>query len=118
MKTEDLRKGNYIYSFNIKTTVTLKTLEAIESEYMGGSPYEPIILTEDWLFNFGFKCIDTNEDGGDHFYVLSETEFLLDRSYQYDSYYKRVDIKFVHQLQNLYFALVGKELEFKPETNE
>jgi len=36
----------------------------------------------------------------------------------YKMFGRDTTIKHVHQLQNLYFALTGKELELKPETNE
>lgn len=72
---------------------------------------EPIPLTEEWLLKFGFErtcnhpkhdwikgefkiCYDVDNDG----YIISE---LLDIS---------IPIKYVHQLQNLYFALTGEEL--------
>ena len=63
---------------------------------------EPIRLTDEWLMNFGFtgggknaiKLIKIND-----FYY----ECLVNRSLG-------VDIKYVHQLQNLYYALTGFDL--------
>ena len=68
---------------------------------------EPILLTEEWLIRFGFELVDSHDD---HLYYLSETDFSLDRNMQFDNSYKRVELKFVHSLQNLYFALTNKEL--------
>jgi len=71
---------------------------------------KPIPLTEEWLLKFGFKRngkkltfwkIDLVED--------EEGIFSFDESRIY------IDVKYVHQLQNLYFALTGEELTFKSE---
>jgi hypothetical protein len=38
--------------------------------------------------------------------------------FQYPSLYSgEIKIKYVHQLQNLYFALTGEELKIKPNVN-
>ena len=78
--------------------------------------HHPIPLTEEWLLKFGFYLVevfDTKiyfikslkqieirvyEDGGIDF--GTENEWLT-------------ELKYVHQLQNLYFALTGKELEYE-----
>lgn len=76
----------------------------------------PIPLTEEWLVKFGFKndnfyntyalkeyCIDI-KDG--------EFNVMNDPCSSAGCYYLTT-IKYVHQLQNLYFALTGEELELK-----
>ena len=72
--------------------------------------FEPIQLTEEWLLKFGFERngkkltfwkIDLVED--------EEGIFSFDEARIY------IDVKYVHQLQNLYFALTGEELTFKSE---
>lgn len=75
----------------------------------------PIPLTEEWLIKFGFEktkgyvfkidkfsLFDHNYDQGNLFLKLNSQNVPL------------INIKYVHQLQNLYFALTGKEL---PTTN-
>lgn len=66
---------------------------------------KPVEITDNWLKIFGFiKEMD------DHYFnvvVLQKIE-----GYFIDRYYGR-QIKYVHQLQNLYFSLTGKELELK-----
>jgi hypothetical protein len=76
--------------------------------------YNPIPLTEEWLLKFGFKY-DTDNDKlckSLHIDILSfrasEGHMCLE-SQGYRTLYKH--IKYVHQLQNLYFALTGEELE-------
>ncbi len=75
---------------------------------------EPIPLTEKWLLSLGFNSIDFVHDGlEDNGYYEPEMEFSLNRSFQFSEYHKRIDLQYVHQLQNLYFALTGKELIIK-----
>lgn len=76
--------------------------------------YDPIPLTEEWLLKFGFE----NFLGGysiDGFrYWPSDKEFTI-----YEDEWMnapdscRVHVEFVHQLQNIYFALTGEELTYK-----
>ena len=70
------------------------------------SSIEPIPLTEEWLLKFGFvKDKLTNFD-----YYKDDFEIHLPNYFKYkDSILNK--IKHVHQLQNLYHALTGKELK-------
>ena len=78
----------------------------------------PIPLTEEWLLKFGFektlnqykKLTLSNKIGCDNipFIIL-----FLDNQYQYDDLRFRTNIEYVHQLQNLFFALTGEELTIK-----
>ena len=77
---------------------------------------EPIPLTEEWLVKFGFEEIDgflTLDLGsfsgarfifwyGDVLNLFCKSDMMLSKQ-----------IKYVHQLQNLYFALTGEELTIK-----
>lgn len=109
LKANELRVGNYVkgIGYNISWLV-----EGIESEYIYSSKswrllncFEGIPINEEWLFKFGFECIFTHDDH--HYY----NGFLaLDIDFQPFDYDIRYYIKYVHQLQNLYFALTGEEL--------
>jgi hypothetical protein len=83
---------------------------------------KPIPLTEEWLFKFGFHL----RDGFSNTFKLnvekhqydcaqitySEKEGLLRFSNGEEKGTTLIPhIKYVHQLQNLYFALTGKELK-------
>lgn len=85
---------------------------------------EPIPLTEEWLVKLG--AIDRNKEERDKYnfkeinWYFGFTEAYGDfRIYQmpyfkfYLTEYKTIEIKYVHQLQNLYFALTGEELVCK-----
>lgn len=96
--------------------------------YLGSSEAEPIPLTEKWIEEFGFELYDYLPDD-DHIYrsykkhkseliyyfiTVNEDsfEFSIARGGDHDSFIL-ANIKHVHQLQNLYFALTGEELQWK-----
>lgn len=67
----------------------------------------PIPLTEEWLLKFGFNQFPTGnfwdrEDFWACYFNRDKTALLFD--------YLEWSVKYVHQLQNLYFALTGMEL--------
>jgi len=81
---------------------------------------KPIKLTKEWFLKFGFLW--TNEVfGDDEIYFIFQSEDTWDGSWTENGFYYLGSemlpfgktIEFVHQLQNLYFALTGKELEFR-----
>jgi hypothetical protein len=108
MKASELRIGNYVYDTLGK--VNRIDLEAIT--YIVKEPrnqVKPIPLTEEWLLKLGAK-----KDKIDNTYYLSELEIMLPNFFRYKtSMISRID--YVHQLQNLYFALIGEELTLKSE---
>ena len=77
--------------------------------------YKPILLTKEWLLKFRFNDKDTVHGwlafGTDNLYLVG------DESEMYFGYNNNElelpKIKYVHQLQNLYFALTGEELKIK-----
>ena len=82
---------------------------------------KPIPLTEEWLLKFGFEL---DEDLGDMiYYKLGKWVVCFDHedlsfNHQLNSgitclIYDNNCFQHVHQLQNLYFALTGKELTIK-----
>ena len=71
--------------------------------------FKPIPLTEEWLLNFGFyKNIDTElfEKGG--FQIEISVLKCLFYLPEFGDWHK--EIEYVHQLQNLWFALTSEEL--------
>lgn len=105
MKKNELRIGNYVFhkEDNVKeVSVVSGVFELAYVKFENADwiyDINPIPLTEEWLRNFDIKKIWLFEIHGcdsDGFYI----------SYVYDS----IHLKYVHQLQNLYFALTGEEL--------
>lgn len=76
-------------------------------------PFKPIPLTEEWLLKMGFDEIDIEENKNNVrvFHLNGIYCNTLYGVYYYSHLLKQ--IKHVHQLQNLYFALTGEELEVK-----
>ena len=84
-----------------------------------GNDFNPIPLTEEWLLKFGFDFID---DGWASIktkkrFINLEISLKGKRTILYNKrtieFIDVVHIKYIHQLQNLYFALTGMELTIK-----
>ena len=81
---------------------------------------EPIPLTEEWLLKFGFEKDEYAKDFRlgkywveNRYFDSYEKSMFLFGCYQFNKIYitSNVDVlKYVHELQNLYFALTGQEL--------
>ena len=80
----------------------VESKEKIE-EFTG---FKPIPLTEEWLLKFGYDLITEN-----HYAVLGHLIWKVENRFYCDK--NGMQLKYVHQLQNLYFALTNKELEIK-----
>jgi hypothetical protein len=119
-----LRIGNIIEAERMYTSGWSWTYVGHETIYNvacgNEAYYRPIPLTEEWLLKFGFvaKSIDYNFTLGNieiasAIRVLSTNErrnFYLDCEIPE---WMKIKIEYVHQLQNLYFALTGEELQTK-----
>lgn len=117
MKTNDLRIGNLV----LNEDGGVCKLFNIHEGYIN---HKPIPLTEEWLLKFGFTP-DERKIVYDH-PLPKEPEnehkdlgtkypafFMNNRLNRWMDCHTRVCIDYVHQLQNLYFALTGEELEVK-----
>lgn len=81
--------------------------------------FQGIELTEEWFTKFGFQSESYNKTSalnGDIYYTLGGVDIVCEYlSGQWKFIYKKsefdyIEIKYVHQLQNLFFALTGSEL--------
>lgn len=74
---------------------------------------DPTPLTEEWLLKAGFE-FKGKRISKDWFYLWNDdNKIVFALAEMQDETGTYLEIKYVHQLQNLYFALTGKELEFK-----
>ncbi len=105
MKANELKIGNYVYNDAVVVSIDARSIFDIWDD-KGLKNYNPIPLTEEWLLKFGFH--KTSKDKKDR-YRLDERLIVI-RDNFFTDYGSSVQIKYVHQLQNLYFALTGKEL--------
>jgi len=102
----ELRIGNWLNIANtgIDTTVTASTFSI---GYMINVNYKPIKINEIWLKSFGFKYNGFVWELNKH--QLRTTDKGESYIYWVDSVFK-ANVKHVHDLQNLYFALTREEL--------
>jgi hypothetical protein len=123
MEAKELRIGNIV---KYENTVYLHggKITEVDNIIQGETDYyEPIPLTEEWLLKFGFNKEHNSDESEDRdcFYINdSDDSFYM--NYDYKSYYGwylgattygyLTSLQYVHQLQNLYFALTGTELEY------
>lgn len=134
LETTEFRIGNYLKDREGRICIVeeLSSREGEREVYapaMNGPitalPNKPIALSEDWLLKFGFKKqhsygstnLWTIKIKGLCFSIYEIPPFredkekpgkwaLVNHTLNYDLHYK-----YVHQLQNLYFALTGEELK-------
>ena len=120
MKATELRIGNWVHDPNGKgadKTIRFKMISNWEVlNTAKWKPYQPIPLTHEWLEKFGFDVYQLkNRKRG---YRNNFNINLFKRGDIKISYKHRqlsIDLKYVHQLQNLYFALTSEELQIKSD---
>lgn len=120
METSELRIGAYVmYEPNgeicrVSELAGNKFIRASVVNYPNtsiGRYLAPIVLTEEWLLKFGFK-LKSGKYG--NYWVLNGFELSESFSVHYNADNTRfITLKYVHQLQNLYFFLTGEELTLK-----
>ena len=123
MKANELRIGNYYYGdvlfpseYNV---ITANDLVELDSDPLDDY-YQPLPLTEEWLIKFGFGDARITDrlytrkktDGFYGFYINKETMSYCTFDYE-GTIDDIIKIQYVHQLQNLYFAVTGEELTMK-----
>lgn len=126
MNIKELRIGNYVRNQDGSLTDTPIGKPVKIEDYkhiMWAELCVPIQLTEEWLLKFGFENIDYGftkkiltvstlqliwSDGWIYPQIIEEPEM----SNETVNVVSLNRIKSVHQLQNLYFALTGKELQY------
>lgn len=118
IKTNELRIGNLIFADfgDGPKAQILGSGNDIQGTVDHLDNYDPIPLTEEWLEKFGFvdcsDCVslELNEPYQRILLLHNEWPLLL----EIDSCRMPIfNLKYVHQLQNLFFALVGEELTIK-----
>jgi len=122
MKANELRIGNWVrskYPINKETfqvyQMAFKQMPTTKDHDLDLSSWEPIPLTEEWLVKLGFKEIKENDSTKSFLYQSSDRCDYIAYSHEYgiDFFYSEHEYlkpRFVHTLQNLYFALTGEEL--------
>jgi len=119
MKASELRIENFVFD-NLGGILKIKGI----NDNSDLSHIKPIPLTEEWLLKFGFEQIGIS---GYFSKNIDEKTYIAQNPNGFwiaieraegdddgeDEYSKQINVQYVHQLQNLYFALTGEELEIK-----
>lgn len=125
---EELRIGNWVWGYEVgqangdkPVQINSGTLNWIDTGKI--KEFSPLTLTEEWLVKLGFKLDQLFEDSEFYYYkgrmsiqqnqltCISWDGLTLDLD-------KVSEIKYVHQLQNLFHALSGTELTLSNQANQ
>ena len=109
MDSRELRTGNWLID-PVGREFQMNWVDFMSSK--DKNDFKPIPLTEEWLIKFGFSR-DGSYWSHRHLNILTVEkigggEMLMTPNRKY-----ALELKHVHQLQNLYFALTGEELTTK-----
>lgn len=139
MEATDLRIGNLVDYENTTHVVTGIDGATIKSEWLKArhdsykddiSEHLGILITEEWLARFGLKkmigysketsknkYLEVAWNDKDKWYVMFRNTHIGSSTRYLDDYVcLRTDLKYIHELQNLYFAISGRELELIDST--
>lgn len=122
MEAKELRIGNLVEYEDDESIFKVTSIEksglGVENEsesviWIDIDKFDPISMTEEWLLKFGFKINDegrhkTVSNNEVKFYITYFNEVLF-----MDLLNRNIHIKYIHQLQNIYFAVTGEELEIR-----
>ena len=122
MKASELRIGNLVKAQPFEGIITVFNNDKCVVKHKSGivkyliEDLEPIPLTEEWLLKFGFEK-QHNEEDFDYWF---KNDFSNDIIWEHSEGFCHNlnyggDIKYVHQLQNLYFALTNEELTYEQQ---
>jgi hypothetical protein len=119
MNANELRIGNWIHNPVQGVDFKVCVIALSEINFEDGNKikddkyrFQPIPLTPEWLERFGFQSDNFTDEDRTPFMRIDDAcgSFILDDEFILMDIDTRVQIKHVHQLQNLYFALTLQEL--------
>ena len=117
MKASELRIGNYLQDKALDKWFSVTSQLIFDYDRLQLQNHvKPIPLTEEWLLKFRFSIIKSIYNDNIYFHeIRPELEIrLIGEEYDLGIETEWLsEIKHVHQLQNLYFALTGEELTIK-----
>lgn len=128
MRTSELRVGNYVnvmredqspFKIDFFEYLNESDCKIAKRQFIGNSEVHPLTwyfndlspikLTDEWILKLGYIAIDP---------IFSDRPTIFTKGihkiwHPFDQFLDdvyRFEIKYVHKLQNLYFALTGEEL--------
>lgn len=130
MKQSELRIGNYVLDHNDNIIRIEKVNAQIDMSgawptiafngvYYYVSYCKPIPLTEEWLRKFGFVIEKKWESKAGSDFLQHNKEVVVSLSHHYGNHIYlnsnehnlRYMIEYVHELQNIYYILIGEKLD-------
>ena len=136
MKKTDLRIGNLagiketaLHADGCNHSEAIFEIEEIKKDVVQFKGYHaneyykdlnPIPLTEQWLLDFGFEYNDYHYEKGLLSILLAGSKYYHKNGRVYFNSWRIMEMQpeYVHQLQNLYFALTQEELILKERSKE
>ena len=120
IEAKDLRIGNYylIVPFAENDAISLdEQMLKLLFQFGNFDRIKPIPLTEEWLIKFGFEK-KINSEFVQYWsigkFILYNEYYRMQQYFELSNYYDIVgsskQIEYVHQLQDLFYALTGGEL--------
>jgi hypothetical protein len=117
VKANELRIGNLVQQDDGKV-YSIKASQLHNNEVLGRCPIQinPIPITEGWLLRFGFE-LELKEGNQNEYrvYSFNQITYNTNHGWWWKKCHLEVQPNNIHQLQNLYFALTGKELKINKE---
>ena len=122
--TSELRIGNFVMQHDYaigNRQIEVCELDSSQVNYLDQSYCEGIELTKDWLLKFGFELDVVGEwfEKNDFGIKSDLSRFVwtttTNDEEQEENYQELPACNYVHQLQNLFFAITGQELEITEE---
>lgn len=116
MKANELRLGNYVLGPNNNKICKVFILSGkCEDNHESINGYdckciEPVLLTEEWLLKLGFQKTNCFKNKEMIIELGLNDIFHARKRITPESSIYICDVEYVHQLQNLYYALTGEEL--------
>lgn len=114
-RQKEYLSDEYIYVIteikSLKVNVNLiedYAMNIYKSTHLPYDKINPIPITEEWLLRFGFQRESLKSS-----WTLNDEEIWDDLPIGRKIIYQNTPVYYVHQLQNLYYALTGNELEIK-----
>ena len=111
MLESELREGNFVFYSGQVLQLNQKNIDLVYTRV--NNAIEGVELNVNWLENFGFFYVTSTEDL--YTFYLSGVKIQLSDDYATVTIHNTgvKTIQYVHELQNIFFALTGNELVLK-----
>lgn len=123
IKPNEIRAGNILNYITDEECLLTTTIDWQDIKYCTENPQDlnrhhfPILLTEEVLFRCGFEKVRYEKYAHNKLNKLRAYPHVMKDGFgvYIMGSYTLPNIKHLHQLQNLFFALTGQELEYRAD---